>query len=104
MSARLKEFIEILVGAISIVSLIGAAGFWLAALQIKKDLQNCDTLQAAKIQRQQDRNKIEIGLLKTRMKSVEKFLAVRLDFHEREEFPPDALPEYDTQDLGGEIK
>lgn len=101
MSSKLKEFVELLVGAISIVSVIGAAGFWLAALQIRKELQNCDTTQSARFQRQYDRNKIKIGILEARVKSIEKFLQGKLEFHERELLSEEALPsEEETKDLG----
>lgn len=102
MSIKIKEFAEILLATFSLTCLIGGAGFWLAGIQIRKESQFSDANLAARFQKQYDRNKIKIGILEMDLRSVKKFLRRELGFHEREEFPENALPSEvdDTQDFG----
>lgn len=65
----------------AIISAIGSAGFWLASYKLSVSLEvkidRMMMIMSSRMQRQQDRNKTEIGILTAEMEEIKDILAAR---------------------------
>ncbi len=89
---KLKDFVEAAIAFLGILSLVGSCAFWLAALQIRKDLEALDHKNARLAQRQHDNLLLRLGEVDQRTSAIEGFLKARLEFVKRDGLPDYAIP------------
>lgn len=86
-----KNIIEVMVGFLGIIGAISSFAIYLATLSQKNSMNTEFAKIAARFQRMIDRNKLEVGVLKMRIRDLESF-SQRQGFTIRGDFPMENLP------------
>lgn len=91
-----KNLIELSIGVLGIVGSISSVSIYFAAVNQRQLISVDFAKLAARFQRLNDRNKVEIGNLKLKVRDMEVFMQSKHGYHIRQEFNPNDLPNENT--------